>query len=191
MAQATTQTDPPQRRWIPLATILVGTLLGGILGMTTFAINATVSPQFFFSQHRMYMSEGATPDVWSYAIAEGLLAGLRSGLFVSTGFAIGAALLTRLQSTFRTVLCHARQILITWLLFWTLGGLTMIVVALLSPERYTAKIFPHADSRSEIVRHAWVKGTQTGSDVGCVVALALSLVVLRIETKVPAEPATA
>lgn len=83
----------------PMALVMTAgaTLAGGaMIGASTNAINAAISPHYF----RQIMHWEGVEDIWRAAIAQGILEGLISGMFAALVFTLVVGIVSRARCPF-------------------------------------------------------------------------------------------
>jgi len=161
---------------------LVGVLFTGIavtalVGAITNAVNALVSPRYFVTilgwQH-------LPPDaIWRASVAQGAFEGLLVGLFLSAVFTTGTGIITGACCTYLFAAKHLLGIVAGAVVFWILGGLAAMGLAALSPEFYRAAFIGVPDDFDAMLGYAWVGGSIWGIQLGGLLSVVVSLVVLR------------
>lgn len=153
----------------------MGLLLSMMLGALTNAINARVSPTYFY----MVFDQSIEFDqVWRASIAEGVLEAAVFGVILSCFFVVGLGLISHARCSYRVAVLYLRLIFLGALAAWVVGGLVAMGIAALSPAFYR-NTFAAPDTWGELLRYAWVGGSIWGIEIGGVVSLVIALVQFR------------
>ena len=171
----TDKTDNKQTNFLTLffvaATCIVS---GGLIGAITNIINGKVSPYYY--QAIMHWD---FKDIWTAAIAQGILEGLYYGVMFSIIFTITFGLVTKGQGTFIFAIKQLIKLTSIVLICWILGGLFAIFLATLSPEFYKAHFPMTPSDKTEQIKFAWVGGSIWGAMIGGLLSAFIGIVIIK------------
>ena len=170
-----TEPNTPLQRgeWRPVdllltaATAIVG---GAVIGGSTNAINAVVSPLYF----RNIMQWQDVEDIWRASVAQGIFEGLLYGILYSVVFTFMVGLMSRERCPFKFAFRQMLVILLAIYVCWAIGGLMAMGLATLSPEFFRKAFIGVPDEFVSMLRYAWVGGSIWGAMFGGLLAVVIS-----------------
>jgi len=143
-----------------VATVCI--ISGGLIGAVTNIVNGKISPYYY--QAIMHWD---FEDIWSAAIAQGILEGLLYGIIFSLIFTITFGLRQIIKLISLVFIC------------WTLGGLLAIFLATLSPDFYKAHFPMTPSDKTEMIKFAWVGGSIWGGMIGGLLSAVIGIVMIK------------
>jgi hypothetical protein len=156
-----------------LTCVLAGVLVGAMVN----AVNGLVSPHYFIAVLRW--DHLPADAVWHASIVQGMLEGFACGCFLAAVFTVGTGIITGDRCSYQCAVKQLAGILAGACGFWILGGLAAIGLATLSPDFYRAAFIGVPDDFDARLGYAWVGGSIWGVQVGGLLSVVVSLVVLR------------
>lgn len=169
--------------YVLLGLVATGVLLSMTLGALTNAINAVVSPTYFYL---VFNQQVDANQLWKASILEGIQEGGCLGLLVSCVFTAGANAFWRSEVSYTPLVRYLLGIFAGAFLAWILGGLIALSFAALRPVLY-AGIFGTPGGFNALVRYAWVGGSIWGLEGGSLVAMIIALWKLRTRRQLPVD----
>lgn len=180
---ATLQLDyaspPPSRpvRLFVLAEIAVAAIFAGaVVGASTNAINAAVSPTYFID----IMGWRSLPNVWLASVEQGVFEGTVVGLLFSIILTTSIGIITRATCTLAVGLRWLGRILLAVYGTWVLGGICGVAWAALSPLSFENNFIGVPRNYVQTLRFAWVGGSIWGAEPGGLLVLIVVLIWFRI-----------
>lgn len=174
MGDMVTLQDRP--RPLTLIAIAASTILAGaLIGASTNAINAAISPTYFIS----IMGWLRVDDVWRASVAEGILEGLVLGIVFALVFTTTIGIITKATCCYTTALRYLLAILAATYGCWAAGGLIAIGLASFSHDFFRAKFIGVPVEFGPMLRYAWVGGSIWGVEFGGLLAVVIGLVAFR------------
>jgi hypothetical protein len=155
---------------VALACICLGALIGAVTNM----VNAAVSPVYFQT-----VMKWSFHDVWTAAVAQGIMEGIIFGVLFAMVFATGYGVVTKGRAPFSFARTLLWRILIFVLAMWTVGGVLAVSLALLSADFFHAHVPLAPKDTVELLLFAWVGGSIQGAQFGGLLCAVLGIVVAR------------
>ncbi len=165
-----------------LSIVVTGILLSIILGALTNAINAAISPTYFYL---VFNQQVDSDQVWKASIMSGIREAGCLGLIISNIFTAGASAICRSQLSYGVAVRYLLGISGGALIAWIFGGLVALSLAVLHPALY-ANIFGTRGGFDGLLGYAWVSGSIWGIEGGSLISMIVALAKLRTHRKLPA-----
>ncbi|MFM7773970.1 MAG: hypothetical protein ACKO9V_03865 [Candidatus Kapaibacterium sp.] len=148
--------------------------MGGCIGAVTNMVNAAVSPVYFITIMKWTFN-----DIWTAAIAEGIIEGLIFGILFALVFATGYGMVTKGRAPYGFARSLLLRILMYVFAMWAVGGVLSVLLALLSADFFHARVPLAPKDTAELLRFAWVGGSIQGAQFGAMLCAVLGIVVAR------------
>lgn len=171
----------------PMALVMTAgaTLAGGaMIGASTNAINAAISPHYF----RQVMHWEGVEDIWRAAIAQGILEGLISGMFAALVFTLVVGIVSRARCPFVIAIRQLIPMFGGVYCCWCAGGLIAMGLATLSPEFYVRAFAGVPVQTVPMLCYAWVGGSIWGAQSGGMLAVVIGSIVFANRWNLLAKP---
>lgn len=153
---SSTPLTPPNPRPLALLGFAAATVVaGGVIGGTTNAINAAVSPEYF----RAVLWWDDVEDIWRASLAMGIFSGLVFGLFCSGVLTLVVGVASRAQCPFGVGMRHLLAVVAAVYACWIIGGLLGLGLAALSPDFFQRTFIRVPEDHGEMLRYAWAGGS--------------------------------
>lgn len=148
--------------------------LGAFVGAATNMLNALVSPGYY-----TIVMKWAFQDVWSAAVAQGIMEGSIFGILFAMVFATGYGVVTKGRAPLGFARFLLTRILMLVLAAWMAGGTLAVALAVLSADFFRAHVPLAPRDTTELLRFAWVGGSIQGAQFGGLLCAVLGIVVAR------------
>ena len=150
--------------------LLAGALSGGVMNI----FNGWLSPDYFALA---FYYPGGSPswtqtELYWHSIAQGLLEGLICGGVMASVFTVFVFVVSRSACRFHTAAPYLFKMVAAAFVFWTLGGLNGVIIALVSPQ-FLSYITDLGGTPTDRLKYFWVGGSIYGVYFGGLVSLLL------------------
>ena len=154
-----------------LALFPLSVLAGAVLGAFTNAINDWISPEYFQT-----VTGGVVPlssQIWAPSIGQGVSKGAMMGAICGLILTLYIGVVSHLQAPLRSSAKALFETLAFTLLFWVIGGINAILLALAVPQFYDLFLGLSA-SMSDTINFAWIEGSVAGAQWGGLLAVSIA-----------------
>ena len=149
-------------------------ITGGLIGAVTNMVNGAISPYYY--QAVMYWD---FPEIWTAAIAQGILEGLLYGVIFSLIFTVTFGLVTKGQGTYMFAFRQLVKLTLIVVVCWVIGGLFAILLVNLSPAFYKSHFPLTPRDRPNMSKFAWVGGSIWGGMIGGLISAVMAIVMIK------------
>lgn len=147
---------------------------GGLIGAVTNMLNGIISPYYY--RATMYWN---FEEIWTAAVAQGILEGLLYGIIFSIIFTITFGLVTKGKGTYIFAFQQLLKLMGIVLICWVAGGLLAIFLVNLSPDFYRAHFPMTPFNKTEMIKFAWVGGSIWGAIIGGLLSAVIGIVAIK------------
>lgn len=167
-------------RPLEIAALLPSGVIGGVLtGAAMNIVNGWLSPLYFTTVFATWGNKSAT-EVWVTSISHGMLEGLGFGIVFAFIFTSVVVFISRLCCPFRLALLAQCKIIGLTFLFWFIGGLNAILIALFWPQFYD-NFVGLPSGKANALKFAWVGGSIYGVYGGGMLAVIIGSIMFSVQ----------